>query len=58
MVDGPPLVFLGKELLHFPVALLGTNTELEILFRNRIPVLIPEFSDLHNKVGKVVMHTL
>lgn len=39
MIDGPSPVFLGKEFLHFPVALLGANTELKILFCNRIPVL-------------------
>lgn len=46
VVDGPSPVFLGKKFFHFPVALLGANTELKILFRNRIPVLILNFSKL------------
>lgn len=34
MVDGPSPVFFGDKFLHLPVALLGANTELKILFRN------------------------
>lgn len=57
MIDGPSPVFLGKEFLHLPVALLGANTELEILFCNRIPVLNAEFSEclLNLEVGNAYL---
>lgn len=34
------LVILGKELLHFPIPLLGAYAEFKVLFGDGVPVLV------------------